>query len=103
MGQHSIVVGCNAANVGLEPVECPQGPAIREVLGDNDVARVEQRLQHHVDGLAGAVGQDNVVGRHVDRPVARELLRDELAERRIAGGVGVDGEVAAFFGDGLGQ
>ena len=49
-----------------------------------------------MDRLAGAVGEDDVVGRDVDVTVARQLVCHELSQGPVSLVVGVDGEVFAL-------
>ena len=101
VGQHPVVVAFDAANVRAEALELPKGPAIHEVLGEDHIARVDQGLDEDVVRLAGAVGEKDVVGLHLDAAVARQLAGDVLAKGRVAVVVGIDGEVATLLCDGV--
>ena len=101
VGQHPVVVALDAANVRAEALELPKGPAVHEMLGEDHVPRVDQGLDEDVVRLAGAVGEEDVVGAHLDAAVARQLAGDVLAKWRVAVVVRIDGEVATLLRDGV--
>ena len=84
-----------------EALELPKGPAVHVALGEDHVPRVDECLYQNMVRLAGAVGEEDIVGFDLDAPVAPQLAGDVLPQRRIPLVVRVDCEFAPFLRDGL--
>ena len=72
--EHAVLVGLDATDFGAEPSELAKCAGVHEVFSQSDVTGVDQHLEEHMDRLAGAVGEDDVVGRNVDVAVACQLV-----------------------------
>ena len=99
----ALVVALHAAHVRPEAAQDIQRAAVDEILGQHHISGIDQRLDQHVYGLAGAVAEHDVGGRDLDAAVIFQLLSDELPEGRVALGVRVYRQVTPLLVKGLPQ
>ena len=83
-----VLVERHADHAGAAPARALDGATVGELLHDHGVAGLEQDLVDQIEALQRARGNQDVVGRGPDPALARELVRDEGAQARVAERIG---------------
>ena len=96
-GDDSLFVHVHAHETGAVASHDAHRAGVAELLREYDVTGVREKLHVSRYGLAGAGGEQNLVGRHVHTPLALQLLGDELPHGGVSLGMGVIDQVLTFI------